>query len=252
MAGQDGPPAEQQRAELRYIRGNHDEHRLSDELVALHAPLDSASEAYRMIRTNLFYAHIDQPPEVVVVSSPGSGEGKSVTCANLGVTLAQAGKSVLIVDCDLRDPSQHQLFGMSSSPGLVDLLAGVKNLQGSWQTPVERLRVIPAGHIPMNPSEILGSRRFAEFLAKARQEYDYVLLDTPPVCAVSDSAILAKQGDGVLLVVDYKKTNKRPSRRAIRILEGVGAKVIGTVVNKARVSKNAKGYGLAAQRYGDV
>ena len=175
-----------ERADLRYIEGTRDAERFSDEIVALHAPLDEASEAYRMIRTNLFYALIDQPPEVVVISSPGSGEGKSVTCANLGVTLAQAGKRVLIVDCDLRDPEQHRLFGMSSSPGLVDVLAGAKNLQRSWHTPLDKLHVIPAGHIPMNPSEILSSRRFLEFIAQAREQYDYVLLDTPPVCSVSD------------------------------------------------------------------
>jgi capsular exopolysaccharide synthesis family protein len=231
------------RAELHPVKGARDAGRLSDELVAFHAPLTAATEAYRMVRTNLFYALVDQPPEVVVIASPGPGEGKSVTCANLGITLAQAGKNVLIVDCDLRDPDQHRLFGMSSSPGLVDVLAGARNLQRSWETPLDGLHVIPGGHIPINPSEMLGSRRFVEFLAKVRQEYDYVLLDTPPVCAVSDSAIVARHGDGVLLILDFEKTNRRPMRRAMGVLEGVGARVIGTVVNKAHVSKSDQPYG---------
>lgn len=232
-----------QRAELHYIQGEREPRRLSDELVTFHDPLDSASEAYRMLRTNLFYAMIDESAEVIVLTSPGLGEGKSTTCANLAVTLAQAGRSVLLVDCDLRKPAQHRLFGVANSPGLVDILAGARSLQGGWQGPLDGLKLVPAGHVPPNPSEILSSRRFAEFLARVRQEFDYVLLDTPPVCAVSDPAIVAKQGDGVLLVMDFQNTSKRPLRQALDILDGVGANVIGTVTNKVRIPKDSGIYG---------
>jgi capsular exopolysaccharide synthesis family protein len=240
----------QERARLHSVPGSSWEERLSDELVALHAPLDAASEAYRMLRTNLFYALIDFPPKVIVVTSPGPGEGKSTTCANLGITLAQAGKSVLILDCDLRKPAQHRLFGLPNSPGLMEVLSGERGLRGSWRTRVDRLEVVSAGHTPPNPSEILGSQRFADLVLRARQEFDYVLLDTSPVCAVSDSSIAAKHGDGVLLVVDFRSTSKRPLKRAVSMLENVGADVIGTVVNRVRVAANDGEYGYVYPYYG--
>lgn len=232
----------EQRAELHYIRGSRDAENLSDELVTFHDPLDSASEAYRMLRTNLFYALIDEPPEVVVLTSARPGEGKSTTCANLGVTLAQAGRNVLLLDCDLRNPAQHRLFGIPNSPGLIDVLAGARSLQATWNAPLEKLKVVPAGHVPPNPSEILSSRRFVEFLTRVREEFDYVLLDTPPVCAVSDTAVVAKHGDGVLLVLDFQDSSKRPLRQALNILNGVGANVIGTVTNRVKASRDG-GYG---------
>lgn len=235
--------------DLKYVPGGRDGKDLSEELVTFHDPMDVTSEAYRMLRTNLFYALIDDPPKVVVVTSSNPREGKSTTCANLGVVLANAGKNVLIVDCDLRNPVEHKLFGIESSSGLLDVLSGARRLEAVWSEPVSGLKVVPAGHTPPNPSEVLSSRRFTEFLDRVRQEFDYVLLDTPPVCLVSDSAILAKNGDGVLLVLDAQETSKRTLRRAMHILEGVGANVIGTVMNKTKVSKEDK-YGYVSGYYG--
>lgn len=226
-----------ERANLHHIRGSRNADGLSDALVTVHAPTAIASEAYRMLRTNLFYAVIDDPPRVIVLTSSSPQEGKSVTCANLGVVLAQAGKKVALLDCDLRNPVQHKLFGIKSSPGLMDVVLDAQSLPRVWHEPLSGLKVVPAGHRPPNPSEIVSSRRFTEFLIKLRQDFDYVLLDTPPVRMVSDSAVLAKQGDGVLLVLDEEDASKRSLRQAMNVLEGVGANIIGTVVNKAKISK---------------
>ena len=226
-----------ERANLQPIRGKQENERLSDGLVTIHAFAAAATESYRMLRTNLFYALIDDPPQAIVLTSAGPREGKSITCANLGIVLAQAGKNVLLLDCDLRNPVQHKLFGIKGSPGLLDVVLGAQSLPKVWYEPLSGLKVVPAGHTPPNPSEIVSSRRFTEFLIQIRKQFDYVLLDTPPVRLVSDAAVLAKLGDGVLLVLDEQNASKRALRQAMNVLDGVGANVIGTVVNRAKVSR---------------
>lgn len=215
---------------------------LSEGLATVRDPFGAASEAYRMLRTNLFYALVDAPPKVVVLTSAGHGEGKSTTTANLGVTLAQAGKKTLLLDCDLRKPTLHKLFGTRNSVGLVDILIGERGLQEVWCEPIPRLKLVPSGHPPPNPAELLSSRRLAEFLGQLRQDFDYVLVDTPPVGRVTDSAVLAANGDGVLLVLDSQHTRKRDLRRAVYSLEGVGAKVLGTVMNNYEGPKDLYSY----------
>jgi capsular exopolysaccharide synthesis family protein len=205
---------------------------LSNALVALHDPTGAASEAYRMLRTNLIYARVDTTPKVIVLTSVGRNEGKSITTANLGVTLAQAGKNTLILDCDLRKPAQHKIFSTRSIGGLIDVLVGERDLQEVWQEPIPGLKLMPAGAPPPNPAEMLTSRRLADFLGQMRQKFDYVLVDTPPVGYASESLALAAIGDGVLLVLDCKHTRKGALRLALRRLENVGANVLGTVMNK--------------------
>ena len=140
------------------------------DLVTVHDPSGAASEAYRMLRTNLFYALIDSPPKVIVLTSANLGEGKSTTAANLGVTLAQAGKNVLILDCDLRRPRLHSMFGVNNTRGLVDILAGGNRIEEVWREPIPGVKLICAGPPPPNPAELLSSRRLAEFLAEMRAE----------------------------------------------------------------------------------
>ena len=211
---------------------------LSGTLIAASEPGSPVSEAYRTLRTSLLYSRVDAPPKVVVVTSPGPGEGKSTTCANLGVVLAQADKKTLVIDCDLRRPNLHNVFGLRNLTGLVDALVGENGLQEVWQAlTVPNLSVVTTGPIPPNPAELLGSNRFAELIYEARSGFDYVLIDAPPVGRVSDPMILAMQGDGVLLVIDSRKTRKSSARQAVRHLEVVGAKIIGSVMN------NMKGIG---------
>lgn len=206
-------------------------------LVTLSEPDGVPAEAYRTLRTNLFYALIDEPPRVIAVTSPGPGEGKSVTCANLGVVLAQAGKDTLILDCDLRKPTMHKNFGLRSMRGMVDVLIDGRPLPEVWHEPVANLKVLPVGIVPPNPSELLESRRFSELLRRMRDEFDYVLVDAPPVGLVSDPLILATRADGVLLVVNAQKTRKATVRRSMRSLEAVEAKVLGTVLNNVNSSR---------------
>jgi capsular exopolysaccharide synthesis family protein len=217
-----------------------DERGISGCLITALDPTDVASEAYRKLRTNLLYALVDSPPKVIMVTSPGSAEGKSTVCANLGVVLAQAGKSVLIVDCDLRRPMMHEIFGLQSAGGLVDAVMGMLRPQEAYQEPLEDLdlKVLTVGNLPPNPAEFVNYRRFSEFLASIQKEFDYVLLDSSPTGMVADPLILAAQVDGVLLTLDARKTRRGDVRRAMRSLTTVGAQVLGTVMNKVIGSRN--------------
>jgi len=211
---------------------------LSGLLVTVLEPDSPASEAYRTIRTNLLYSLVDQPLHVIVLTSPAPGEGKSTTCANLGVVLAQADKKTLVLDCDLRRPSLHRVFGLHNVWGLVNVLARERGLEETWHEPLLGLNVLTAGPVPPKPAELLGSRRFAEFLSAVRQRFDYVLIDAPAVEMVSDPAILASQGDGVLLVLDAQKTRKGSVRRSMHNFEAVGANVLGTVMNNVKTGRD--------------
>jgi capsular exopolysaccharide synthesis family protein len=210
----------------------------SGDLVTVASPDDVASEAYRTLRTNLLYALNDGPSKVIVVTSPGPMEGKTITCANLGVVLAQTDKNTLILDCDLRKPTLHKIFGLRNLRGVVDLLTGERNLQEVWQeSPLLGMKIVTAGPIPPNPAELLYSSRFAQLLDQARQGFDIVLLDSPPTQLGSDPLILAAQGDGVLLVIDLQDTRKGSVRHSMRSLEAAGANLLGTVMNNVELSR---------------
>lgn len=233
---------------VRFLQRRQDERQagsedLSGRLVTVRDPNNTTSEAYRTLRTSLFYTLSDTPPKVIVMTSPGPGEGKSTTCANLAVVLSQADKKTLVMDCDLRKPVIHKVFGLRNFVGVVDALVKDLDLGEVSQEPLPGLQVITSGTIPPNPSELLGSKRFAEFVRQVREQFDYVLIDAPPVEMVSDPAILATQGDGVLVVLDAQKTRKGALRQSMRGLEAVGANVLGTVMNNVKASKGGYYYG---------
>lgn len=225
------------RRSRRQGRKEEETNDLSGRLITVLDPTSVASEAYRSLRTNLLYALVDNPPKVIVLTSPGPSEGKSTTCANLGVVLAQADKSTLIVDCDFRKPVVHKVFGVRNLRGIVNVLVGERGLQAVWHEPLLGLKVVPVGPVPPNPAELLGSRRFAEFLSQVRQDFDYVLVDAPPVGMVSDPAILATQADGVLMVIDGQTTRQGSLRQAVRSLNAVGADILGVVMNNVKASR---------------
>src|SRR5215217_565684 len=215
----------------------------SEYLVTITSPDHAASEAYRTLRTNLLHALGDDPPKAIVVTSPGPMEGKSSTCANLGVVLAQANKDTLILDCDLRKPTIHKTFGLRNLWGVVNLLTRERNLQEVWQDSLQPgLKIVTSGPLPPDPSALLYSRPFAHLLDQLRWEFDYVLLDSPPTQLVCDPMGLSAQADGVLLVIDSQNTRKESVRRSIRSLEAVGAKVLGTVMNNFEVPTSSGGY----------
>lgn len=222
----------------------------SDRLVSLSDSGSQAAEAYRTLRTSLLYSVVDNPPRVIVLTSPGQKEGKSTTCANLAVALAQAEKSVVLIDGDLRKPVLHRIFDLRNGKGVVDALAGAEPVENLWQSPVENLKVLTSGPVPPNPTELLGSERFARLLMELREVFDYVLIDAPPVQLVSDPAIVASQADGVILVLDSQSTRKLSARRSMRSLEAVGAKVLGTVMNNVKPSRDGT-YGGYSYSYAE-
>jgi capsular exopolysaccharide synthesis family protein len=206
---------------------------LSENLVTLLDPAAVASEAYRSLRTSLLYAVADAPPTVLLITSPGSADGKTTTCANLAVALAQAGKETLVIDGDLRDPSLHRVFGVPNINGVVNVLSDEHSLSEVCTEPFPGLKILSAGPIPPNPAELLSSGRFAQLIAQARRLFDYVLIDSPPTELVSDPMIIATKADAVLLVLDSRATSKGSLRNAMRKLEAIGANVLGTVMNRA-------------------
>jgi capsular exopolysaccharide synthesis family protein len=204
-----------------------------ENLVTLLDPVGEASEAYRSLRTGLLYAVADAPPTVILITSPGLMDGKSTTCANLAVVLAQAGKETLVIDGDLHRPSLHKIFGVPNVNGMVNVLSGEHDLSEMCTEPFPGLKILPAGPIPPNPAELLISGRLAPLIGQARQLFDYVLIDSPPTEMVSDPMIIATQADAVMLVLNSEETSKASMHRAVRELEAVGANVVGTVINKA-------------------
>lgn len=214
----------------------------ADKLVMLGSGHSPVSEAYRVLRTNLQFAAVDRPLRSLLVSSPSPTEGKSVTSANLAVALAQGGKRVILVDCDLHRPRVHRLLALPNHVGLTSALIdqGSDPLAVLHETPVPGLQVMTSGPIPPNPAEILGSARMHEVLAALAAAADTVILDSSPVLAMSDAVILASQVDGVLLVLDAKSTRRELARRAMASLQQVQARVVGAVLN--RVSRERSGY----------
>ncbi len=184
-------------------------------LVVLDDSRSFAAEAYRVLRTNLHYANPDAPLRRLLVTSAGAGEGKSTTVANLAVCFAQADRAVLLVDADLRRPVINTLFRQPATPGLSSYLAGDALLDAVIQkTAVPNLSIVASGPTPPNPAELVGSRRMRELLDAASERFDMIVLDSPPVLAVSDAGALVPMVDGVLLVVGSGDASRLALRRA--------------------------------------
>jgi capsular exopolysaccharide synthesis family protein len=213
------------------------------DVVAFANPRSPAAEAYRTLRTNIQFASPDRPVRCLLLTSSGPDEGKSTTVANLAVTMAQADVTVIVVDCDLRQPSQHEIFNLRNTTGLSDMFLGRGSRAGAGEPPaleallqmtaVENLRVLTSGPLPPNPAELLGSQRMDSILEDLSRHADILLLDAPPVVAVTDAAVLSTKVDACLLVVGVGTVKRDLARRARAHLEAVHAKVLGVVVNNA-------------------
>jgi non-specific protein-tyrosine kinase len=209
-------------------------------LITLRDPGSAAAEAYRTLRTNLLFSSLDKPLHTLLITSSAPGEGKSTSLANLAVTMAEAEQSVLAVDCDLRRPSLHTLFGLPNEQGLTSAIL----TQGEGGLPIQEtsvpgLRLLTSGPLPPRPADLLGSKRMGALIERLRGEADIVLFDTPPVVAVTDAAVLAPRVDGVLLVLHAGHTRRDRAREARHILEKVKANIVGVVLNGA---KQERGY----------
>jgi capsular exopolysaccharide synthesis family protein len=212
-------------------------------LITKNDPKSPISEQYRTIRTNIQFSSIDQEVSTLMVTSSGPGEGKSTTVANLAVVFAQQGKSVLLVDADLRKPTVHYTFNLTNTTGLTSVLTNQLPLSEAVKlTDVANLLVLPSGPIPPNPSELLGSRAMKAFLENAQRDYDFILFDTPPVLAVTDAQILANQCDGTILVVSSEKTETEQALKSKELLTSAQAKLMGVVLNNKKVDTSAQYY----------
>lgn len=203
-------------------------------LITLREPSSAAAEAYRTLRTNILFSSLDRPLHTLLITSTAPNEGKSTTLANLAVTMAQAEQRVLVVDCDLRRPSLHSIFGLPNERGLTSAL--LEQGEGSLpiqETSVPGLQLLPSGPLPPRPADLLGSRRMGVLIERLRAAADIVLFDTPPVVAVTDAAVLAPRVDGVLLVLYAGHTRRDRARQARQVLEKVKANIVGVVLNGA-------------------
>jgi tyrosine-protein kinase Etk/Wzc len=202
-------------------------------LITLASPDDPSAEAYRALRTNVTFVNAEERAlRLICVTSPGPGEGKSTTAANLAITLAQQGSHTLLVDADLRRPLVHRAFNLVQEPGLTDILVGVATLrEAARPNVVLNLDVLPAGAIPPNPSELLGSAAMHRLLEELRAEYDTVIFDSPPTLAVTDAAVLGASSDAVILVLRAGETEEAAAQSALEQLRRVQARVAGAVLN---------------------
>lgn len=211
-------------------------------LVTLTDPRSPASEAYRTLRTNIQFSSLEKPVHTILVTGVDAGEGKSTTLANLAVVMAQAGKRVVAVDCDLRRPTLHKVFGLAAEPGLTTAILDESGQVSRQKTGIDGLELVSSGQLPPNPSELLTSRRFEELLARLAAGADIVLLDAPPIVSVSDAAVLATRVDGVILVVNAGKTKRDQAKRAKSLLERVNANILGVVLNNAPLERSMYTY----------
>lgn len=200
-------------------------------LIVEKQPKSIPAESYRTLRTNIQYSSFDKEIKRILVTSAEPGEGKSTTAANLAVAFSQDEKKVLLIDCDLRKPSVHKQFRISNNIGLSDVVMDNSKLKKAINKHNEYLDILPSGKIPPNPSELLGSKVMENLLDELQKEYDIIIIDTPPVQAVTDSQILSTKVDGVILVVRAERTKKDSVKFAKESLQKVKANIIGVVLN---------------------
>ena len=202
----------------------------------------AAQEAYKSLRTSVRFALRDNGCKRLCMTSAMASEGKSITMLNLAISVAMDGQRVLLIDADLRRPSQARMLMEKATPGLSNVLAGMVSPEEAIRPELyPNLDVLFSGDVPPNPSELLGSDRMRELIEEMSKEYDYILVDTPPVILVSDAAIVANLVDGVLLLVRQGKSKKEELKRAIANLELAGITPMGIVLNGVEL-KEGKDY----------
>ncbi len=210
--------------------------RMVSRLITHFAPKSPISEAYRTFRTNIQYTKLDRDLKALLVTSPGPGEGKSTSVANLAITMAQMGSKVLLIDSDLRRPILHSIFNIDRRVGLSNVLVGRATIEEAAQTTeIENLFVMPCGTLPPNPSELLGSSAMKTTLDAMKEKFDIVLFDSPPIIAVTDAAVLSSQLDGVILVIKSGQTDREAAFRAYTLLKNVKTRILGALLNGVHI-----------------
>ena len=202
-------------------------------------PKSQIAEAFRTLRTNLQFLDIDRDLKTIVITSSGPTEGKSTVAVNTAISMSQLEKKVLLMDCDLRKPVVHKYFNTSNRKGLTNILVNKESIKDNLIRPdgMDSLDLLLSGPIPPNPSELLNSNSMRDFLERIREDYDLIIIDSPPVGIVSDSTILSTLVDGTVLVVASGITDRTQIMRAKEHLEQVDANILGTVLNKIPIKK---------------
>lgn len=218
-------------------------------LATLFNPRSAVAESYRTLRSNIEFASVDAPIRTLLVTSSAPHEGKTVTAANLAVAFAQAGQLTIVVDADLRRPGLDQIFGLENERGLTTLLRTESASVDTVAHPTEQanLRIITTGPLPPNPAELLGSQRMRKTLDKIREEADVVIIDTPPVQAVIDAAVVSSYVDASVLVVDAASSHRGALRQARDSLARAGANVLGVIINRVPEAMGMSAYGAYYQ-----
>jgi protein-tyrosine kinase len=222
-------------------------------LYVMEHPKAYISEAFHMLRTNLIYTNVDKEIKTLMFTSTGPKEGKSTIISNLAVALAQTGKNILLLDCDLRKPVQHEIFELSNNDGgLTKYLTGYCSLEEAIQkTRIPNLHVLTSGPIPPNPAELVGSKSMERLLGQVRDMFEMVLIDVPPAIAVTDPIILAGKCDGVIVVVRAGFTKQNALIETKELLKKAEAPVLGTILNDSSIGGGHyyKGYRKYYQHY---
>ncbi|MFL0268822.1 CpsD/CapB family tyrosine-protein kinase [Candidatus Clostridium radicumherbarum] len=212
-----------------------------NDMISIKNPKSHAAEAFRTLRTNIQFSSLDEELKTLVITSTQPGEGKSTVISNLGITMAQSGKKVLLIDCDLRKPTIHKKLGISNQDGLTTLLAKEKSfLEAIRTTNIHNFFVLTSGPIPPNPAELLGSKKMRALIEELKGQFDVILFDAPPVLAVTDAQILATYCDGVVFVASFRQAEKQALVTAKELISKVGGKLIGVVINK--IPNNSRSY----------
>jgi capsular exopolysaccharide synthesis family protein len=216
-------------------------------------PRSVVAEAYRTVRTAVYFGAGSNRCRTILVTSPEPGDGKTTSASNLAIAIAQTGRSVLLLDADFRKPTQHKNLDVKDAVGLSSVLAGRETLARAIQrTGVDGLDILPCGPIPANPSEILNSREFGELVDALAEKYDHIIFDSPPVNAVTDARILGAVCDATILVLRADKSTRKSGEHARNSLLAVGARVLGAIVNDAPHRKGYEVYGGSYYGTADV
>lgn len=204
-------------------------------LITLTDPRSPAAEAYRELRTSLMFSSVERPVSTLLVTSAANSEDKSTVLANLAVTIAQSGHKTIIVDCDLRRPAQHEIWGISNERGLTTMMLeeGAMSNPPLIATEIANLAVLPTGPLSPVPADVLSSQRMGEVIGVLKARAGYVLFDSPPVLTATDAALLGAKLDAVLLTVRAGETRRDQAARARQTLERVHVRVLGAVLTNA-------------------
>lgn len=206
-------------------------------LIVHEDPKSPIAEAYRTLRTNLQFAKVDSELRTIMFTSSGPAEGKSTTIANVAVALAQSGRTIILVDCDLRKPVQHRIFGKRNK-GVTNILVDDSSVEAFLQdTEIDNLRILPSGPIPPNPSELLSSSRMADLLSELKGLADLVLVDAPPIIAVTDAAVIATKVDGIVLVIDSTSVRPEMAQKAKDLLVKANGHILGVILNRVEIEE---------------